>query len=85
MPDHEQTVAELVRLLERFAGGRQVDEATDLVGDLGLDSIQVMDLLQDVEDRFDVSVPLNVLTDIRTVNDFALQLEALISEQHGDT
>ena len=52
---------------------------TELVGDLGLSSLKIMDLLLEVEDRFDVSVPMNILPDVNTVRDFAQQLEKLTS------
>ena len=54
-----------------------LDEDTDLVADLGLDSLKVMKILESVEDRFDISIPLNVLPDARTVKDFALQIQNL--------
>ncbi|EGM7734310.1 acyl carrier protein [Escherichia albertii] len=34
--------------------------------DLGLESIKVMDLLMMLEDRFDISIPINILLDVRT-------------------
>ena len=40
---------------------------------------KIMDLLLEVEDRFDVSVPMNILPDVNTVRDFAQQLEKLTS------
>jgi acyl carrier protein len=40
----------------------------DLVGELGLDSIQVLDLVMEIEDRLDVSVPMEALADVRTLN-----------------
>ncbi|MGE5258832.1 MAG: acyl carrier protein [Hyphomicrobiales bacterium] len=48
------------------------------MSDLEFDSLKVMNLVEQVEDRFDVSVPLNILTDIRTVRDFTVQLQRII-------
>ena len=39
---------------------------SDLVNDLGLESIKVMGLLMMLEDRFDISIPINMLLDVRT-------------------
>jgi acyl carrier protein len=39
-----------------------------------------MNLIEQVEDRFDVSVPLNILPDIRTVRDFTVQLQAILGD-----
>ncbi|RMH21051.1 MAG: acyl carrier protein [Gemmatimonadetes bacterium] len=44
---------------------------TDLVGTLGLDSTTVINIVLDVEDEYDVSVPLNALADIRTAGELA--------------
>jgi acyl carrier protein len=60
--------------------GRQLDEDTDLVADLGLDSLKVMILVEEVEDQFDISIPLNILAKVRTIKDFALQLQQLTEE-----
>ncbi len=60
-----------------FPQGHNVSEETDLISDLGLDSLKVMKILESVEDQFDISIPLNVLPDVRTVKDFALQIQKL--------
>ena len=73
-----QLVIELVKPLA--PEGREVREDTDLVSDLEFDSLKVMNLIEQVEDRFDVSVPLNILPDIRTVRDFTVQLQRVIGE-----
>jgi acyl carrier protein len=36
-----------------------------------------MQILLEGEDRFDISIPLNIIPDIRTIKDFAVQLERL--------
>ena len=53
-----------------------IREETDLVRDLGLDSLKVMELLFEVEDTFDISYPLNSLGDIHTVRDLALKIKS---------
>lgn len=58
----------------------EIEEDTELVGQLGLDSMKVMNLLQEVEDHFDVSIPLNVLPDVRTVGDLARRIHQLLGE-----
>jgi acyl carrier protein len=60
--------------------GRQLEEDLDLVADLGLDSLKVMTLVEEVEDQFDISIPLNILAKVRTIKDFALQLQQLTEE-----
>ncbi len=36
-----------------------------------IDSLTVMDLVMELEDRFDVAIPMNVVAEIHTVDDLA--------------
>jgi acyl carrier protein len=79
MPAYEEILSVVIELIKPLAPqGRSVQEDTDLVADLEFDSLKVMNLIEQVEDRFDVSVPLNILPDIRSVRDFTVQLQGLI-------
>jgi len=70
--EYNEVLERLSKQLEIIAGENiKFDESTDLVEGLGLDSFKVLDLLLEVEDEFDISVPMNVLTDVRTVKDMA--------------
>ena len=70
-----QTVCDILRPL--VAEGQEIRVETDIVADLGLDSLKVMKLVETVEDSFDISVPLNVLPEVRTVGDFVQQIEKI--------
>jgi acyl carrier protein len=59
-------------------GGPLVTGDLDLVTDLGLDSIKVMEILENIEDTFDISIPINILPEIRTVKDLAVQVQNLL-------
>ncbi len=81
MPTYEDILSIVTDLIRPLAPeGRGVREDTDLVADLEFDSLKVMNLIEQVEDRFDVSVPLNILPDIRTVRDFTVQLQAILGK-----
>lgn len=51
--------------------GVELDEDTDLVMRLDLDSTAVIDLVMELEDEFGVVIPLNALADVRTVGELA--------------
>jgi len=75
---NEKIINEVTEILKQFVPeGQPINEDTDLVADLGLDSLKVMKLVETVEDRFDISIPLNILPDVRTVSDFVLQIEKI--------
>jgi len=63
--------------------GSEITADTDLVDDLSLDSLKIMEVLAEIEDRFDISVPINILSDIRTVRDVILQIQRLLVEAEG--
>jgi len=81
MANYEDILSQLFEIIKpSVKDGRQLEEDTDLVADLGLDSLKVMTLVEEVEDRFDISIPLNILANVRTIKDFALQLQQLTEE-----
>ena len=47
-------------------GGLEIKPDSDLVNDLGLESIRVLDLLMMLEDELDISIPINILLVVRT-------------------
>lgn len=59
----------------------ELDENTDLLTDLGLDSLAVMRLVEAVEDEFDLAIPLNILADVKTIKDFSEQLQKMIERK----
>jgi acyl carrier protein len=81
MPAYEEILSIVIELIKPLAPqGRSVQEDTDLVADLEFDSLKVMNLIEQVEDRFDISVPLNILPDIRCVRDFAVKLHEILGK-----
>lgn len=58
----------------------ELGEETGLTNEVGLDSVKVMDLITQTEDHFDISIPLNILPDVRTIGDFAEQLQKLLKD-----
>ena len=61
--------------------GPPVTADLDLVNDLGLDSIKVMEILETLEDSFDISIPINILPAVRTVNDLAVEIQNLTGSE----
>jgi acyl carrier protein len=69
------------RALEPFLQpGLVLSEDSALVSDLGLSSLQVMELVAEVEDRLDITIPLNTLPDVRSIRQFADLLSRLTGE-----
>ena len=66
----EQIFEELCRLIEPFnTKGIAIVPETDIASDLNIDSVAVMDFVMEIEDRFDIDIPLNLLAETRTLGD----------------
>ncbi len=75
----DDQVSEGVRLLLRRhdPASKPIGPATDLAADLSIDSVAAMDLIMEVEERFGVDIPINLLPDLVTAGD----LEDLVRRQ----
>ena len=54
---------------------------SDLVADLWFDSLQVLELVAELEDRFDISIPLDNVPATRTVAQVVAQVTRLVDER----
>lgn len=62
----------VLRTLQPYAPpGQTVTPTTDIMHDLHIDSLTVMNAVLDIEDHFDISIPLNRLAQFLTVEDLA--------------
>ncbi|WP_374764664.1 acyl carrier protein [Yunchengibacter salinarum] len=57
--------------------GVTVAPQTSFAGDLELDSLTVMDLVAEIEDEFDIVLPLNILPELETVEQVADAVERI--------
>lgn len=56
----------------------------DLVANLGFDSLQVLEVIAELEDRFDISIPLNDVPSTRTVAQVVAQVTRLVAAQAAE-
>lgn len=63
------------KLFEVFGQHKQtevdVSEESEIVADLGIDSLGVMEVLADLEDTFKLTIPDEALREINTIGDVA--------------
>ncbi|MDE1172924.1 MAG: acyl carrier protein [Parvibaculaceae bacterium] len=50
---------------------------TKIAADLGLDSLAIMDFIMELEDRLDLSIPLNRIAEVETIDDLVRTIEEL--------
>jgi acyl carrier protein len=75
-PPVAETVIEIVKDVSR----RPIEPtlASDLVADLAFDSLQVMETIAELEDRFEISIPPEDVPTTRTVAHVVARVEALL-------
>jgi acyl carrier protein len=70
--------AEIVEVLAgRVPAGVHVTAQTQIVQGLGLDSVGILDFIMDLEDRFDISIPLDRVAEVQTIAELSRAIEAL--------
>jgi acyl carrier protein len=65
----EQTLLDM--LSKHINDGRTLAVDTDFVSGLGLESIQVMEFVMEVEEQFDIAIDLDTLSNVRSVDGLA--------------
>lgn len=83
MPVHDKVLQKIIDILIQAApeGAPTVTADSDLVNDLGLDSMKVMEILEAIEDSFDISIPINIMPDVRTVNDLVVEIKKITGSE----
>ncbi len=72
---------EVIRILQAFnPNSIELTPETSLTGDLGLDSLGAMNLVMELEEQFDVEIPLNLLPDVHTLQDLVETVSARLNE-----
>ena len=82
-PELDQEIMQtLLQRLARFPiKSGALTPQTDLAADMNIDSVNMMELLMEIEDNFDVSFPLNMMANVNTVQDLADQIKQLVENR----
>jgi acyl carrier protein len=68
--DDDQVFQEVCAILERYRPAHvQLTPATELSGELNIDSVAAMDLIMEIEDKFGIDIPINLVSDLRNLQD----------------
>lgn len=73
---------EICRLLKPYNPEEiEVRPSTDLTSDLDMDSVAAMDLAMQLEDKFQIDIPISLLSEVRSAQDL---VELVIQQQGGN-
>jgi acyl carrier protein len=82
MKADQEVLGKIVEILQPFvSGGVEITPGMDIESDLAIDSLKSMEILANLEDVFDISIPINVLSEVRTVDDLAVQIQKLVEAE----
>ena len=56
---------------------RPISSSTGIVSDLEVDSVAVFDLVMLIEDHYDISIPMEMVSDIKTVGELVNAIRQL--------
>ena len=74
----DETFNEISRMLDSYRkSAAPITAETDITRDLNLDSLAVMDLMMELEEKFDISIPLNLVPEIQTVGDLTATIQKI--------
>ncbi len=49
--------------------GMKMTRDTDIIADLEIDSVSLLDVVMDIEDNYDISIPVNIISEIKTIGE----------------
>lgn len=81
MSASEDTFKTLCQLLEPFNTAKiALNPDTEISADLNIDSVSVMDFVMEVEDHFNIDIPLNVLSETRSLGDLVKVVDGRLAK-----
>jgi len=80
MPPVPEAIHDAVLEILKDVSRRPIEPTleSDLIADLGFDSLQVMETIAALEERFDIAVPADRVQDVRTVAQVIAQISAVV-------
>lgn len=77
----DQVRDEVLAILKPHVGsGIDLTEASHLVADLGIDSLGVMEVVADLEDKFKLTIPDDALRDVNVVGDVVTAITSRLAK-----
>ncbi len=79
-PTHEQIFDKVCELLKPYnPQNRPINKSSGIMSDLEVDSVAVFDLVMGLEDHYDISIPMEMVSDIKTVGELVNACKELTS------
>ena len=80
----DQVFGKALSLLQPFnANNIEITRETEIGTDLEIDSVAVLDMIMEFEDSYDISFPMNLISEIRTVGELVDAVHKLVREKEN--
>lgn len=80
--DDDLVFRRICALLEpQNRNGVKLTRDVDLVADLEIDSVSVLDIVMDIEDYYDISIPVNTISETKTIGQLVDAIHAIKGQQ----
>jgi acyl carrier protein len=75
---------ETIQIIAKHAKGKPI-QMNDKLADLGVESLDVIELVMELEEKFDIHIPFNAndteMKDFQSVGDIVRAIEALVAKK----
>lgn len=80
--NQDATFESIRTILEPYnAEGVEITASTRLTSDLNIDSVAAMDLIMEIEDRFEIDIPVNMVSEVETAQDLVQIVTARMEQR----
>ena len=78
-PTDDQIFDKICELLKPYnVKNKPILRNSGIMSDLEVDSTAVFDLIMELEDHYDISIPMEVITDVKTVGELVAAIRELL-------
>lgn len=82
MPTDSEIFDKICELLKPYnVKNKPILKSSGIMSDLEVDSTAVFDLIMELEDHYDISIPMEVITDVKTVGELVTAIKELLAQQ----
>ena len=80
--DQDLVFQKTCELLKPFnVNNVELTKDTDIATEMEIDSVAILDLIMELEDSYDVSFSMNLMSELRTVGELVASVHKLVSEK----
>ncbi|MEP1229265.1 MAG: acyl carrier protein [Litorimonas sp.] len=81
-PSDEQVYEKICELLTPYnPKNHPINRSSGIMSDLEVDSTAVFDVIMGLEDHYDISIPMEMVSDIKTVGELGNAIRELTADQ----